>query len=169
MINCDVSLGAQEADGFRGIKWGSDIKSVKGSMRYIRTDPSYGGIKLYSRKDDELKIGEAILESVEYGFWQDKFCTVVINFQGNSNFSSLKDTTFKKFGSGYQINPFIENYVWDGEIARMMLDYKEILKKGYLFMVALEIYKQQQKYEAEEAPRRHQILFLVNTKDDFEL
>lgn len=56
-----------EADGFRGIKWGIDISSLK-DMKYVRTDPSYGGIKIYLRKNDDLKIGGAKLESIEYSF-----------------------------------------------------------------------------------------------------
>jgi hypothetical protein len=43
-----------DADGFRGIKWGTDISTLT-DMRFVGTDPRYGGIKMYSRKNDELK------------------------------------------------------------------------------------------------------------------
>lgn len=142
-----------EADGFRGLKWGTEFLTVKDSMKYIRTDPSYGGIKIYSRNDDELKIGGAILESIEYGFWQDKFDSVTIKFKGYLNFSSLRDATFEKFGTGYKPNRFMEMYLWYGEITEMMLNYKEVLGEGILYMSSKEIKKQEENYDAEKAKK----------------
>lgn len=140
-----------EADGFRGIKWGTEYSNVKDSMKYVRTDPSYGGIKIYLNKDDDLKIGGADLESIEYGFWHDKFCSVLIKFKGYTNFSSIKDATFEKFGAGYQDNRFIEDYMWFGEVTAISLEYKKVLKEGYLYMSSLEINKQCKSYQAEKA------------------
>lgn len=142
-----------EADGFRGIKWGTEFSSIKDSMTYIRTDPSYGGIKVYSRKDDDLKIGGAELESIEYSFWQDKFCNVFITVKDSVNFSSLKDATFKKFGAGGKPNRFMEKYVWGGKITGMLLEYNEFSKKGKLYMFSLEINKEQRRFEAERAKK----------------
>ena len=142
-----------EADGFRGLKWGTEFSTVKDSMKYLRTDPSYGGVKIYSRKDDDLKIGGAELESIIYGFWQDKFYTVIIKSKGYSNYSSLKDASFKKFGAGHKTNRFMEDYKWFGEITGIILKYKEVLNEGYLYMFSLEIHKQQKSVQAEKAKK----------------
>lgn len=141
-----------ETDGFRGIKWGTDISTLK-DMRYIRTDPSYGGIKLYSRNGDELKIGGAVLESIEYGFWQGKFSNLLIEFKGFTNYSALKDATFEKFGAGHKPNKFMEEYYWFGEITVMSIYYSEISSEGHLYMHSEEITKQQKRYEAEKAKK----------------
>ncbi len=140
-----------EADGFRGIKWGTEFSTVKDSMTYLRTDPVYGGIKIYSRKDDDLHIGGATLESIGYGFWQDKFCSVDIQFKGYTNFSSLKDALFEKFGAGNQPNRFLEEYFWHGVVTGISLIYKEVSREGYLFMFSNEINKQQESFKSEKA------------------
>lgn len=70
-----------DPDGFRGIKWGTDIRTLCG-MKYFRTDESYGGIEVYIRENDELKIGDATLERIEYVFWRGKFCAVGIYTKG---------------------------------------------------------------------------------------
>lgn len=54
-------------DGFREIKWGTDISELKG-MAHVRTDPSYGGVEFYTRKGDELRFGDAQLYNIEYAF-----------------------------------------------------------------------------------------------------
>ena len=38
-----------EPDGFRGIKWGTDISTLK-DMEYLGIDPSYGGSKVYIKR-----------------------------------------------------------------------------------------------------------------------
>jgi len=38
-----------EADGFRNIKWGTDFSTLT-DMQYVRTDPSHGGIEIYTKK-----------------------------------------------------------------------------------------------------------------------
>ena len=80
-----------QADGFRGIKWSTEFSTLESQMEYVRTDPSYGGIKLYRKLGDELKIGGAELISIEYGFWQNKFSDVVIRFVGFTNFTAVRD------------------------------------------------------------------------------
>ena len=64
----DYKLGS-EPDGFRGIKWGTDISTLK-DMEYLFTDPSYGGIEVYRKKNDNLRIGGVRLKTIIYGFWE---------------------------------------------------------------------------------------------------
>jgi hypothetical protein len=149
----DLLALKEGAGGFRGLKWGTEFSTVKDSMIYLKTDPSHGGIKKYSKKDDDLKIAGATLESIEYGFWQDKLCSVDIKFKGYVNFTSLKDATFEKFGAGQKPNRFMEQYIWTGEITGMILEYKEILNKGYLLMFSNEINEQQKRADAEKAKK----------------
>jgi hypothetical protein len=141
-----------EADGFRNVKWGTDFSTLT-DMQYVGTDQSYGGVKKYTKKGDELRIGGATLEGIEYGFWQGKFSSVLIKVKGFANFSALKDATFEKFGSGHKGNRFMERYIWFGEITTMMLDYREVSSVGSLFMNSKEINAQQKIYEQENAKK----------------
>jgi hypothetical protein len=130
-----------EPDGFRGIKWGTTLSSLSG-MQYLRTDPSFGGIKIYLRKGDELTIGGANLKRIEYDFWKDKFYGVIVRTEDQENFDALKAAVFEKFGEGSQSNEFLEDYAWSGGQTRMNLNYNKISKKGILFVGSTEIQKQ---------------------------
>jgi hypothetical protein len=142
-----------EVDGFSNIKWGTGISTLN-DLQYVRTDPSYGGIKIYSRKSDELKFGNAELERLEYGFWQDKFYSVSMKFQGHVNISSFQDAIFAKFGLGYKPDPLMEKYVWFSEVTRVLLDYSEVSGEWSLFMSSKDINMQQIWYDSEKVKLR---------------
>ena len=139
-----------EPDGFRGIKWGTSIDSLAG-MKYYRTDPSYGGIQVYTKSNEDLKIGAANLEEVEYSFWQGRFCSGRIYTVGSTNWYGLKEATFEKFGAGYQDNKYIEDFFWDGPRTVMLLKYSEVTEQGYLVMISVVIEKQIQAWKKRKA------------------
>lgn len=138
-----------EPDGFRDIKWGTDLSSLSG-MQYLRTEQSYGGVKIYLRDGDELTIGRANLNKIEYNFWKEKLCGVFIFTEGFTNFDGLKAAVFEKFGKGSQSNRFMERFAWFGAQTDMILKYSEISKKGELFMISKKINEQM---EAEDKQR----------------
>jgi len=142
-----------EPDGFRGIKWGTKISTLKG-MEYVRTDPSSGGIKVYIRKGDDLHIGSAKLERIEYGFWKGKFFDVYIITKGSTNFSGLADAVFEKFGMGFQPNKSEVSFMWIGDITQMTLEYNEVTKKGILHMYSEKISAQQEAYAKQKAKQK---------------
>ena len=106
------SRGEVEPDivGFRDIRWETEITSLSG-MKYENTDPSYGGIRVYSRRSDKLIIGGASLQAINYGFWKGRLCSVRIFVNGFENWTQLKASLFEKFGSGGQSNRYIERYL----------------------------------------------------------
>ena len=117
-----------EVDGFRGIKWGTELSKLSNEMSYIKTDPE--GIKIYSKKDDKLIIGKAVVVSIEYHFWDDKFCGVLIRSKGNSNFYFLKEAAVEQFGEGRRLLPKLENYIWVGKVTYVTLENLEALVPG---------------------------------------
>jgi len=140
-----------EPDEFRGIKWGTDIKTLKG-MKYFLT---YRGIKVYKRKNEDLRIGGAKLENIGYSFWGGKFCNVLVTTKGYTNWTGLKEAVFEKLGKGNQFgDQFIENYDWFGDITGMSLEYNEFSEKGKLFMYSEEITKQIKAYKKEKAKEK---------------
>jgi hypothetical protein len=124
-----------EPEGFRGINWGTDL-SMLSDMVPLGSDSSYGEINTYLRNGDELTIGAASLERIEYGFWKDKFRGVKVLTKGYSNWTGLRDVMFEKFGKGYLTIKDPEEYFWPGEKTNMILQYDRTTTIGILFMVS---------------------------------
>ncbi len=139
-----------EPDGFRGIKWGADISTLE-DMEYLCTDPSYGGVKIYKRKTDVLKIGRAQIKKIFYQTWNGQLCSVHLLTLGFTNWAGLRDVCFEKFGKPFQPNKYINRYLWWGIKTEILLEYDEINKVGELWMGSKEISKKQEKYIKEKA------------------
>lgn len=135
-----------EVDGFRDLQWGTRLSTIKDQMNYVRTDPSYGGVKIYSRKNEDLRMYNVEVQSIGYSFWMDKLSSVIVRFRGFSNFVHLRDSLFKRFGKGHNTKRFIKGYVWDGEVTNMALEYNKVVKEGYLFLYSIGIQKEQQRF-----------------------
>jgi hypothetical protein len=141
-----------EPDGFGGIKWGTDISKLH-DMTHVRTDPSYGGVEFYTRQGDELRIGDAQLDKIEYAFWKGKFASVWIHSMGYANWLDLHDATIAQFGEGYQPHRYIEQYLWFGSSTMILLQYNQTRREGTLCMFSQTIIKQQKEYDEEKSPR----------------
>jgi len=150
-VNCKRVSSSKDNkfSGFRGINWKTNISSLQ-DMKYVRTDPSSGGMKVYSRNNDDLRIGGAELTSIEYFFWQDNFSSVVINFSNVNNYDSVKSSMVERFGDGYKGNRFIEEYIWSKPDAHM-LKYSEVTNNGMLYITSSEIQKKMAAYDEEKA------------------
>jgi hypothetical protein len=142
------ALFQKEPDGFGGIKWGTDITELKG-MKYLYTDPHYGGIQIYKSKRNFLetlkghRVWSLKVKSIEYGFWRGKFSNVIINTKGKASFVELKDACFEKFGQGLQQGQNKERYTWSGKITLIGLEYLEFSEEGILWMASTKIRRQQ--------------------------
>ena len=115
-----------EPDGFRGIKWGTNISELP-DMGLVE---DAGDLKYYSRLYDSMKIGDTRVDRIIYGFYKDRFYRVEISFSEFSNFTRLKATFLDQYGSGYKPYSLLEDYWWDGSTVSIVMDYNEILGKG---------------------------------------
>jgi len=106
-----------EPEGFRGIKWGTDISTLK-DMEVKEKD-------WYVRTGDKLKIGEAELISIAYGFYKGKFECVMIEIKGQDNFSRIRDICFELYGPVAPIHKTY-HYIWRGNKTIMLLDTKSV-------------------------------------------
>jgi len=139
----DFNSGS-ELHGFRGIKWGTDIKTLY-DMRYNGGD---GEIRIYGRANDIMSIDGVELEKIPlYKFWKGKFYEVVIMTAGYANWVSLKESVFGHFGEGHQEDKSIEEYLWLGKISEASLEYDEATEKGIFVITSTEINKQEESYE----------------------
>lgn len=98
-----------EPDGFRGIAWGTDIKTIE-NMTVAEKD---GHEIFYSRKDDNMLIAGAAIDQIHYGFYKGKFYSVIIRFQSRRDYLALKDRLFETYGGVVlQQDPNQEDYKW---------------------------------------------------------
>jgi hypothetical protein len=124
-----------EPDGFAGIKWATEFSEIKLEMVESRsiTNPTEPDVKIkiyYIRKGDNLKMGEAQLDKIEYGFWKGKFADVQITATGPENFNHLKKFLFEKYGTVDK--PVQGLYPWNGSVTRIALRYDEPTKTSLL-------------------------------------
>lgn len=118
-----------EPDGFRGIKWGTNISELPD----MSLSEDRGDSKFYLRKGDKLKIGDADIDRISYGFYKGRFNRLFIIYKGSLNFTKLRDTFFAQYGQGSKPNRFMEQYYWVGETVSIAFEHSEITKEGKIF------------------------------------
>jgi hypothetical protein len=147
---------------FRNLKWGTNIKNMNDhNMVLIGKDKE---LTMYRRADDKLSIGNAVLSTLYYLCYQDRFCAVTIQTEESSNFTYLKDAVFARYGKGYQPNEFIDKWTWGGSGDKygllpfrgvadvvMSLDYNEFSEEANLVMSYAPIWKEYQNSNAKAA------------------
>jgi len=128
-----VTFRGGEPDGFNGIKWQTTVSAVTG-LKYYRTDFSAGGIDFYFKDQDGFQLIGGKNVPVQYGFWKERFYVGMVITQGLTDWTSLKDSVFNKFGVGAK--PFLnkEEYLWVGKVSVMALRYDERQKMGTLYI-----------------------------------
>jgi hypothetical protein len=102
LIGCFASTRSSkspsESDGFRSIKWGTEISTLKDMEKVKEEKSSDSDLAWYTRKGDTLAIGQAKLGNIFYSFWMGKFYSVWIDFEGDENFEVLKKELLERFG-----------------------------------------------------------------------
>jgi len=142
-----------EPDGFGGIKWGQDIKSMKKSfIQKEAQDGFFAGekdIRAHAKSNDKKMLGAAYLRDIYYYFWKDKFICVEIFTNGLSNFASLKKFCFERYGNNIegteQANKNFNTYTWKGTVAGIgLFHYKDDsgFDQGILRMYSQKMIKQ---------------------------
>jgi len=131
-----------EPDGFAGIKWGTEFSEVKSEMVESRSviNPTEPDVKIkiyYTKKKDNLKMGEAQLDKIEYGCFRGKFAEVQITATGSGNFNHLKKVLFEKYGTVDK--PVQGLYSWNGGVTRIALRYDEATKTSSLTISSTKI------------------------------
>jgi hypothetical protein len=94
-----ASAGAEEIDGFRGIKWGTDISALKAG--FTKVNIFRGGpadVEAYKRASDELKVAGVEVDNISYMFRNGKLVSVAVDFRGLANFERLSAYCSKLYG-----------------------------------------------------------------------
>jgi hypothetical protein len=154
-----VSLAAQ-ADGFRDLAWGTELATVKNSMIFLSKIPSYGGVELYKRKDDKLRIGKAQLTEIGYCFWNGQLSDVLITFSGFANFEGVRAAMSEEFGNDYRPNRLLDEYHWSGKGSKIQLSFDKVSGRGVLSVMSVAMADKQQQYFKAKVNERVQVELL---------
>jgi hypothetical protein len=157
-----------EPDGFRGIKWGTEISTLK-DMEKIEQDKSSNiDLVWYTRKGDTLAIGQAKLENIFYSFWMGNFASVWIDFKGDENFETVKKEFFEQLGNTGKSKEHTKKrhkkvgmesskpggadffYAWWGKNTDIFLSYSKDRHMGSLDISSTSITEERRAYEKEK-------------------
>jgi len=157
-----------EPDGFRDIKWGTEISTMKDMVKVEQEKSSNSGTVWYRREGDALAMGKAKLENIFYSFWMGSFESVWIDIEGKENFGAVKEELFERFGKSFEFNERIRNldkmegreqsatrhdgelYTWWGKNADILLIYSKERDKGTLTIRSRKISEERSAYEKQK-------------------
>jgi hypothetical protein len=126
----EVFAFQNEPDGFRGIKWGTNIKELPDMV--LKGD--VGNAKGYVKENDKLKIGDADLDSISYLFYQGRLFSVHIECKLPGNAASIKEFLFLQYGEGFRLSDpkSGEVYIWNGSHVIVMYIYHQDNERAML-------------------------------------
>ena len=95
-----TSASAAELNGFRGFKWGTELKvflgeEKKGVEGHMGAVPD---VDAYQFKNEDLNVGGVKVNSIIYSFFKGKLTAVNIDFQGFDNLEKMRAYCLKLFG-----------------------------------------------------------------------
>jgi hypothetical protein len=127
-------LAFQAPDDFRGIHWGDPVSGVKGMAAVDDAVP----VRYYHRAGDPLKLGAATLKTLRYGFYRDKFYSVLMEFEGAANFDKVRDHLLASYGEAARVTG--QSLQWgDPKGFFIRLKYSDVTHQGYVFYVNRKI------------------------------
>ena len=120
-----------KVDGFRGIEWDTPLEQIRSDTVFVGKNADRE-IEWYSKKDENLFIGEARMESIHYVFYQDLFSRVSMVAKGSDNYKSLKDHFIAKYGEADSSTE--HSYTWSLEKTRIMFGYNPVTEVSLLII-----------------------------------
>ena len=138
-----------EPDGFRGIKWNTDIKTIP-NIDYVERYP-YPGPNKCVIKGERLEIGDAKLKVVNYLFWEDKLYAVGISAPGFQNYTELRKVIFAKYGENkLEVEQNTSCYKWNGDKVTAFLGFREESNEGVLLLGLSNIFKKVNEFKEQK-------------------
>jgi hypothetical protein len=139
-----------EPDGFRGIKWQTDIASLD-PFNTMEVVGIQGGSAYYQKKQDNLRLGVAPVQSIVYEFWGGKFASVFITIRGEENYLLAREYLFDMYGRPPQPPAYarmdVQDFQWIGYRTRMFLRYSDYDRTGRLSMYSVGMLNRQNLFD----------------------
>lgn len=101
-----------EPEGFRGLKWGDPVSD---NMQLSTKEDESCRCKYYTLPGDKLKLGDAELSEIKYGFLNGQFSLVALHLEGIRNYNYIKMICHGQFGE-----PTGEHFDWNPPYASVM-------------------------------------------------
>jgi len=117
----------KEPKGFRGIKWGTDIRVLPDMV--FDSKSSGASIIYYTKKNEKLKIGVMDVHEITYGFYKGKFCSVIVDFKTPLHYHmfNILDTAYGEHKRDDLFGGI--SYLWESErveIRQFFLENSEV-------------------------------------------
>jgi hypothetical protein len=151
MFTYDYSFKpGSEPDGFRGIKWQTDIATLD-PLHTMQVIAIVGPFVYYKKNKEDLNLVTVKLDDIIYEFWNGKFSGVVIKVRGNNQFDILKEYVFARYGTGQRSKTLkelnVQDYYYNGVKTRMYLKFSDIDRTGELSSYSIALLNKQQKID----------------------
>ena len=120
--------------GFAGIAWHMRPADLPGLSK-IKTEEIYGGIDQYWQPDGPLTLGDALLDGLVFGFWQNRLYTITMWIDGKPGYERLKRVIFQRYGPGQRSKNSRDRYVWvDDKTTDRLLEFDAKRNIGLFWM-----------------------------------
>lgn len=115
-FGCGSSAG-REPDGFRGVKWESQVSSVSG-LNQIGKE---GDLVFYEKSGDKLQVEEIRLDQVIYGFYKGRFYIGMVYFPA-SGFKRMQEILAHQLGQPAKPDNTPSKLIWDSPNVSVLLN-----------------------------------------------
>jgi hypothetical protein len=117
---------ADEFDGFRDMRWGQELSTLK-AMQFLN---ELDGIRYYKKLNDEMYIGDAGVHEIAYAFESGRLAGVIVSAKGEDNARLIFETLKIAFSTPFKQDS--NNYYWKSEKARVFYNYEPHSKNLYV-------------------------------------
>jgi hypothetical protein len=122
--------------GFREAKFETPLSSFN-NLKKVNEEPT--GLISYNSTNENLNLGNYILDEIRYVFYKEQLAAVAIVTKGESNSRGVLKILQVAYGNGYQGNEYIEEYYWYGQKVIMSYDQDSITGDAIILIFSIKL------------------------------
>ena len=119
--------------GLKGLSWQMAPEQIPGLVP-IETNYDAEGIDHYIRPGEALRLGNARLDGIVYGFRKKRLYSIMYWVAGPRGYAALKQVVNDHYGSGTKSERGLERYIWRSTDTDRMLEFDKKLNTGIFWM-----------------------------------
>lgn len=143
-----------EPNGFRDLYWGESLEEVKQGreVEYGYYDKQTNSVLyfVYLSSDESKTLSQVPIggENFTATFWNDKLWRIILSFNGEDTFTSLKDAMIQLYGEP-QINEW-DNCIWIGENTIMNIAKDSVKGEAWISIGSMKLFNDLTKEQASQ-------------------